>query len=422
MLGRVDNLTHSLIGLVAGDATSRFLRPSVSGLSAESRRTFLVTMGVVSGNLPDLDLIHTWRPFEPDKLTYLLDHRGHTHTVIGCLILGLLLYACVEGWARFRRLSLARSDRIVLGLFALFGTLLHLGFDFLNSYGVHPFWPIDNRWIYGDAVFIIEPLYWLAAVPMFFVLRTVAARIVIGLALVLALAVNVFVHLEQPAWWVAGVAVGAALLFLSKRVPPRVAALTSAGLVASITLMYVSAANAAARRVESLAAATFPAYQTLDHALSPSPMNPLCWDVLLVQTGESQYVVRRGVISTAPALMPSLECRMIADLQEGTAPTTPMQVPATDEMRWLTQFSIAEARLTSLIASDCDASALMIFVRVPYAAEIGGRWVIGDMRFDREEGLGMSEIELPHPAGTPCRYQAPWTPPRADVLKLRAAR
>ena len=34
------------------------------------------------------------------------------------------------------------------------GTLLHLGMDFLNSYGVHPFWPIQNRWVYGDSVFI----------------------------------------------------------------------------------------------------------------------------------------------------------------------------------------------------------------------------------------------------------------------------
>src|SRR5438067_5678669 len=34
--------------------------------------------------------------------------------------------------------------------------------DSLNVYGVHPFWPFDANWYYGDLVFIVEPVFWIA--------------------------------------------------------------------------------------------------------------------------------------------------------------------------------------------------------------------------------------------------------------------
>ena len=37
----------------------------------------------------------------------------------------------------------------------------HLVLDSWNTYGVHPFWPVDSRWYYGDAIFIFEPWLWL---------------------------------------------------------------------------------------------------------------------------------------------------------------------------------------------------------------------------------------------------------------------
>jgi len=38
---------------------------------------------------------------------------------------------------------------------------LHIAFDAFNNYGVHPFAPFEDRWFYGDAVFIIDPWLWL---------------------------------------------------------------------------------------------------------------------------------------------------------------------------------------------------------------------------------------------------------------------
>jgi inner membrane protein len=39
--------------------------------------------------------------------------------------------------------------------------------DSLNVYGVHPLWPFDPNWYYGDLVFIVEPVFWIGfGVPL----------------------------------------------------------------------------------------------------------------------------------------------------------------------------------------------------------------------------------------------------------------
>lgn len=182
----MDNLTHSLIGLIAGEALSRATPVSEHGLTPETRRGVFVAAMIIGGNLPDLDLLYSWRGPSSDKLGYLLEHRGYTHTIIGCLGLALLLYGGLEAWLYRRRLVASRIDHFALLAVALFGTGLHLGMDALNSYGIHPFWPVENRWIYGDSVFIIEPLFWAAATPLMFLLRFTIARLLLALVLLAA--------------------------------------------------------------------------------------------------------------------------------------------------------------------------------------------------------------------------------------------
>ncbi|MBF6907484.1 metal-dependent hydrolase, partial [Acinetobacter baumannii] len=59
-------------------------------------------------------------------------------------------------------LRASRAARQGLGAAIVLGLGLHLGMDALNVYGVHPFAPFDPRWYYGDMVFIVEPVFWLA--------------------------------------------------------------------------------------------------------------------------------------------------------------------------------------------------------------------------------------------------------------------
>ena len=78
------------------------------GLAPDVRRGLFVAVAAIGGNLPDLDLLYSYRGVPHDtqaKLSYVLEHRGYTHTVLGCLVLTLLLYAGAEGWLRYRRLA-----------------------------------------------------------------------------------------------------------------------------------------------------------------------------------------------------------------------------------------------------------------------------------------------------------------------------
>src|SRR5262249_15359502 len=98
----------------------------------------------------------------------------HTHTVPGALGLGLMTLLVVFVWVTSRRVNLSRREQGVLVSLALAGPFLHIALDYGNNYGVHPFWPLYNAWFYGDAVFIVEPLLWVASLPALLLLSKTA--------------------------------------------------------------------------------------------------------------------------------------------------------------------------------------------------------------------------------------------------------
>ncbi len=146
----MDNLTHSLVGAALADVALRET-PGRAG-----RRLFLAT-GVIASNLPDIDLVYTG--VSPAPLGYLLHHRGHTHTVAGLIAQALVIAAVCLAPPLRRAIRDAGAGRF----WALVAASLafHLVLDSWNTYGVHPFWPLDARWYYGDAIFIFEPWLWL---------------------------------------------------------------------------------------------------------------------------------------------------------------------------------------------------------------------------------------------------------------------
>jgi inner membrane protein len=96
-------------------------------------------------------------------------------------------------------------------------------------------------------------------------------------------------------------------------------------------------------------------------------------------------------------------------------------------MLWFGEFSMPVGRLASLAKRDCVAYELLQFARAPFATEVERHWIVGDLRFDREPGLGMAEIRLADvvlgeaPGDAPttrCGYSVPWIPPRASLLSV----
>jgi inner membrane protein len=416
----MDNLTHSVIGLIAGESVARVTHAPQPGLLPDTRRRLFVALFIIGGNSPDLDLLYSFRGFSDGtqaKLAYMLQHRGYTHTVVGCVLLGVFLYAGVELWARWKRLSLTPRDRAELASVSLVGTLLHLAMDFMNSYGVHPFWPVLNRWFYGDSVFIVEPLYWVAAAPLLFVLRSTVARVFVGLALLVALMASVlFLYFEPILPRIGLVLLMLALLVIGSRTSARAAAVVSAGAMIAITGIFIAAGHWTRGRVDSIAAAQFPMDRVIDHVLTPLPANPLCWDVLLLATEGDRYRVRHAMLTNAPALIPASHCATVFGNSLMTAPVENVPAVDSDAVHWFGQFEMSSSELAALVARHCDAAAVMQFARAPFAAELASGWVIGDLRFERGRGSGMASIVLGPPSYGECRPSVPWIAPREDLL------
>ena len=237
----MDNLTHSLIGLVAAETMARCTAPDPRGLPAPARRNALIAVSLIGSNLPDIDLAWSMGFATGDRMGYLLHHRGHTHTLVGCLAVAAVLLLGTWLWHRYRQRPWSAGDLRSLGFMALLAVLLHLGMDALNSYGVHPFWPWDNTWKYGDRLFIIEPLYWLATAPLLLVLQRWPARLVLGLVLLVGSVLLKVAHAEMP-WW--SLPLPALLLvLLGSRMPQRAAVLTSAALCVLLTAGFATSRN-----------------------------------------------------------------------------------------------------------------------------------------------------------------------------------
>jgi inner membrane protein len=426
----VDNVTHTLIGLITGEAVVNHARPSEHGLAAPVRRTLLVAVAVIGSNSPDLDLLLSTRGSEPANLNYMLWHRGYTHTVLGCLALALILYGCAEAWLYLRRLKPSRRDRALLLGTALFTTALHLVMDYLNSYGVHPFWPAENRWSYGDSVFIVEPLYWAAAAPLFFLLRSRFSRVLFGLALISAVAVGAATSFLSAASCAVLALSTVLLIALGARISAPRAARISVALGLALTLLLVSAGRSAAHRAQALAHAAFPEDRLLDHVLSPLPVNPFCWDLWLLETRGDRYLARHAILAIAPRALPAQECHVFPREQH-SAPLTRVSAPDSAGVRWLDEFSMSTTELKLNVDANCNAAAFMLFARAPFLArtdsgEAERARILGDLRFDR--GGESSGFEIPlgqdvahtHALPRDCGRAAPWAAPRADLLDQSA--
>ncbi|MGH8174885.1 MAG: metal-dependent hydrolase [Steroidobacter sp.] len=411
----MDNVTHTLIGVLVGESIARVLPNSSGGLPADTRRNLLVILMAAGGNFPDLDFLYS--SITGDKLGYLLHHRGHTHTVIGALAAAALLLITTQAWLRWRRLRPTPRDHLTLAAVALLAPLVHIAMDFSNNYGVHPFWPFHNGWWYGDSVFIIEPLLWAACAPLAFVLRTRAARGLVMAVLAVGVALVFFSGLVPRIFAVAFTTVVGLMLVIGRRATPRIALASGLVLWIGVTAMFAATSHIAGDRVESAAARRFSQASLYDHVLTPMPVNPVCWEVLLIQGAGDDVALRRAMLSLAPSWMPADECPNRSLRAAVTAPIRPVNAIDDAELQWYGEVVSSRSRLAEAAAADCRASAFMQFARAPWLATIEDALVIGDLRYDREVPLGFAEVELSETPGRCPAHVPPWTAPRIDLLR-----
>lgn len=426
----MDNLTHSVVGLGIGALIDRSLPLEANPDHGRIRSRMLLIIGCLASNFPDLDLVLT--PLLDAPLGYLLHHRGHTHTLVAALLEATLLLALVWLlWPAARRLQAASSPArwgAVLASFA--GLALHIVMDGLNVYGVHPFWPFDANWYYGDLVFIVEPVFWIAfGVPLAALVRSRPLRLLwLAVIALVPLAATLLGFLQWGSL-LGLLALGLLLAWIQRRksfpaVPGRTAhgerrsergrIALAAGLAACLAWVGVQALSL--QQARAIVAAEVkridPGERLLDTALSAYPANPLCWSfVTVARTGADAggtVHLRRGMLSVAPGLTPVSHCpaRIAGPALEDAPP----------QIAWQAEERQPLAALRQTAARDCRVDAWMRFARAPSLAD----GVATDLRWGEPGSRNFSTMTYAGQDAKPCLHPVPgWGYPRADLLQGR---
>ncbi len=134
----MDPITHAVIGM------------SVSKMAGQGMDfSNPAYVGVVIGSVfPDIDiLLQKWGDY-----TYLKNHRGTTHSLVGMAVSSILISAA---------LTVLYPGGKFLGilLWTFIGCLSHVGIDLFNTYGAKLFWPILNKRITFNLFTVFDPIF-----------------------------------------------------------------------------------------------------------------------------------------------------------------------------------------------------------------------------------------------------------------------
>lgn len=435
----MDNLTHTLIGFtLAKSFTYRSTNETTPAFNPRYQSA-AQWVAILGSNLPDLDIL-LYPIFEDKRLGYLVHHRGYTHTLWAALLSGALLAAIL---IRIFRISEHRLRLYLLGVLSI---ALHIGFDFLNNYGTHPFSPISNRWFYGDTLFIVEPTLWFWLLP--FVLQDVKNKIVQSGALLalggmtLLTASLKFTHFTTALFCFLFLAASFLLNRNKNQTPFRVA-----GLALIVSIFGMSSLLAKTLIQEHLGT---PRAQVLQTSAMPLPANPLCWGFLRSQitvgppnqaapkTNPDTYEVFSGTVALVPEIFSVEACSQKA-FNRGTSLFVPPVNASPNSPTGNTLTHATTSAQPSLEGSEtpgfrvsgvfrrslqdlatlnpyCRLHQLLKFSRFPYWFTDANHSSAGDLRFaDTNGGFGHVELE----SSAPCQeLYAPWDPPSGLISVL----
>lgn len=415
----MDNLTHTLTGMMIAEGLCAARR---TGRSAFRNAAYAAS--AIANNIPDIDPVYTWIT-KPAPLGSLLHHRGHTHTLPIAWLLGLLVSVSVLWFSERRRGVFSKPDRaIIIGL-GLFGATLHIAMDFGNNYGVHPFWPLDSHWFYGDSIFIIEPLWLAIALPVLAsAIETRWFKWLLYAFLVLVFGLAISLPFVTTGTVIVLAAVSGAMFSISRFGSERVRSAVAWSCYLAVAVCFVASASLARSSLRAALVSEQPGLRIVDIATSPLPGNPLCWTVLVVGQQGPDYRVLSANVATFPDVVDAAACPYDSDSRP-TAHITSLEPGLRPELRWHWSYSTPLSSLRQLAQHDCRFRAWLGFVRFPSLSIVvlpngSGKMerVATDLRYDRAPDLDFADMQLDREAECP-RWLPPWQPPRAALLELQ---
>ena len=395
----MDNVTHAFIGAAMAECAA--------GRGAPTRtRTVFIAAGIIAANAPDVDLLYTGLTEAP--LGYLLHHRGHSHTLPGLAVLGLLIWSGLRflPWTRSAVAGMERRS-IVLIAAALLG---HLLMDTANSYGTHLFYPFSRRWVHGDAVFVLEPWLWVIlgaglalnarrywrALPALLAFAPLAALGALGLLQARVLTAMFVV---------------AAVMAVATRAWDRQRRAVLMLAVATMIFVLMPAVSRVAKAEARRTVLGMAPGEIVDIVSDSNPGVPWCWSVLTLQKtndGPAEALVaRKGTLSLLPRVWPAESCASVGVMSRHWGPPE-----VSGAILWHRRWRIDVEELRALYAANCHVRAWLQFGRVPYV----GNGSIADLRFEHPIGQNFTPMAVDsNGRGCPA-FVTSWELPRRDLI------
>lgn len=397
----MENLSHSVVGLAIGEIVHRVL-PNESDTGAQGlRRKIFLLVSLICANFPDLDivLVNTL----PDPLGYLLHHRGHTHTFVYLIPQGLLVFSLLYFFSKKFKSYVMKGRAQLLGvtLCIVLNLLAHIGLDSLNSYGVHPFYPFNSNWLYGDLVFIVEPFFWVVfGAPLISSLQSSWTKTTFGLFItVLPITLTLLDFLPAVSTLIL-MAFGGGLFYLQNKTKVL-------GLLASFVMLTVFLSTLSFKReqAKSVYLNTIKGAQEelVEISLHPTPTQFHCWQYSSLSREGDIINVIRGMLS----LNKVEECPMAFKAMSPVVESNSNFLVYSREKMKLRE-------LKNLYSKNCFFKAWTKFARIPVVKEVKA-W---DARFQRgERPDNFSTIYFDKYDESSCpSYLPPWSTPIKNLF------
>lgn len=396
----MDNLTHSLFGAAVAET---YIEKRFKNSAFRPPKNIFYFFSIFANNCPDLDLL--FGLIDNTSLGYMLNHRGWTHTVVGTLPQSVLLIFLAWVWIHFFRRDLLVYFKDLVFLI-LFGMQTHMLLDYFNSYGVHPWAPLDNRWYYLDSIFIIEPLLWFSLISIW--LPPWKWRSVLLLAPLGAYGFGWWNQFVSSTTVVAALGFAALAFQLQAVLLKMYRGLVGVALFTLVVLTFWGGQHWARTQIlQELVKDE--SQKNLDAVLYSLPSNPLCWFFLVPQVKGDQYTVVHGSVALWGS---SKDCQgwPRPKMNEGVS----MEESSLGRL-WIKQRWSASLRDLKPLMNRCDVKAWMQFARIPYWENS----VLNDLRFAARGGKSFTTHELQDGAEPICPVlDVPWQPPRQDLLDI----
>ena len=265
----MDPVAHTLVGAVLAE----------TGLKRMSRyATATLLIGV---NLPDIDGIAKF--WGQDASLYF--RRGWSHGILALVVLPLLLAGLIWLWHRWRcHRGDDRQDFHLRWIIALsfLAVCTHPLLDWMNTYGVRLLMPFDERWFYGDTLFIVDPWIWLVLAAGVLLARQTNLAESAFWFVVAAISSWLILTTDDVNFWIQSAWFGGMALIVVLRIKrtPGISTPAYARVSLAMSVMYICTLYGVARISENMITDEYD--DLLQVQSNPQPGNPFSHRFILV--------------------------------------------------------------------------------------------------------------------------------------------